>query len=102
MFHLIITIASKTPEDAVPVALALSRMRPLCLAEPGCILWEAYQSQENPGKFVLVEHWQTREHWDAHDELSAIQDIYIPEILPRIIREIHPSNPLGHARQGAA
>ncbi len=97
MFHLIVTIAVKSPEDTAPVAAALARMRPLCLAEPGCAQWEAYQSEDNPGKFVLVEHWLTRGHWEAHGELSAIQDIYLPEILPRITREIHPSRLLGHA-----
>ena len=97
MFHLIVTIVAKTPADAAPVADALARMRPLCLAEPGCVQWEAYQSQEAAGKFVLVEHWLTREHWVAHDALTAIQDIYLPEILPRVTREIHPSQLLGHS-----
>lgn len=91
MFHLIVTITAKTPADAAPVADGLTRMRPLCLAEPGCARWEAYQSQEDPGKFVLVEHWETHELWEAHGELAAIQKIYMPEIFPRITREVHPS-----------
>ncbi len=96
MFHLIVTVQAKTSADEAPVASALARMRPVCLAEPGCVSWEAYQSQESTGQFVLVEHWQTRQHWEAHDALSAIQDIYIPEILPRVTREVHPCTPLGH------
>ena len=95
MFHLIVTIQAKTAADAAPVADALARMRPLCLAEPGCVQWEAYQSEEAEGRFVLVEHWQTREHWEAHGDLPAIQQIYLPEILPRITREVHPSRRLG-------
>lgn len=96
MFHLIVTITTKIPADAPAVADALARMRPLCLAEPGCVQWDAYQSLEEPAKFVLAEHWQTREHWEAHGDLSAIQEIYLPEILPRVSREVHPSRLLGH------
>ena len=97
MFKLIVTLSANTAADIPPVADALARMRPICLAEPGCLQWEAYQSLEQPAKFVLVEHWQTREHWDAHGDVSAIQNIYLPEILPRITREVHPSRTLGHA-----
>jgi quinol monooxygenase YgiN len=96
MFHLIVTITAKTRSDVAPVAEALARMRPLCLAEPGCLSWEAYQSLDTPSKFVLVEHWASRGHWDAHGELSAIKDIYMPEVFPRIEREVHPSKALGH------
>lgn len=95
MFHLIVTIAANTPTDVAPVAAALARMRPLCLAEPGCVRWEAYQSQQESAKFVLVEHWQSRELWEAHGDLAAIQQIYLPEVFPRITREVHPSQPLG-------
>jgi len=99
MFHLIVTLQAKTITDEAPVAAALARMRPVCLREAGCVSWDAYQSQVKPGAFVLVEHWQTREHWEAHDAMSAIQEIYIPDILPRITREVHPSTALGHAAE---
>ncbi|MBI2682702.1 MAG: antibiotic biosynthesis monooxygenase [Acidobacteriales bacterium] len=91
MFHLIVTLSAKTSEDVAPVADALARMRPMCLAEPGCTRWEAYQSLEDPKTFMLVEHWQTRAHWEAHGKLAAIQTIYVPEVLPRVTREVHPA-----------
>ncbi|MEV4502105.1 putative quinol monooxygenase [Streptomyces klenkii] len=92
MFDLIVII--RVPDDAeiTQVADALARMRPLCLAEDGCVSWEAYQSHEEPGRFVLVERWASRGHWEAHDAGDAIQKIYIPEIMPRIEREVHPSS----------
>ncbi|WP_282694769.1 hypothetical protein [Streptomyces sp. CC208A] len=37
MFDLIVIIDTKTPEDIAPVADALTRMRPVCLAEDGCV-----------------------------------------------------------------
>ncbi|WP_329381910.1 antibiotic biosynthesis monooxygenase [Streptomyces sp. NBC_01351] len=101
MFDLIVIVRVPKPDDIAPVADALARMRPVCLAENGCVSWEAYQSHEDAGRFVLVERWASRDHWEAHGELSAIQDIYLPDILPRIEREIHPSVPLGTTSEGA-
>ncbi len=76
MFHLIVIISAKAPADVDPIAGALARMRPLCLAEPGCVRWEAYHSQEDPGRFVLVEHWESRELWEAHGELTALPTVF--------------------------
>ncbi|WP_311610253.1 putative quinol monooxygenase [Streptomyces hesseae] len=69
-------------------------MRPLCLAEDGCVSWEAYRSHKDVARFVLVERWASRDHCGTHDSGAAIQDIYIPEIMPRIEREVHPSAPV--------
>ncbi|MFI9046893.1 putative quinol monooxygenase [Streptomyces sp. NPDC053427] len=98
MFDLIVIIRVPDRADIALVADALARMRPLCLAENGCAGWEAYRSHEEPGRFVLVERWADRAHWEAHDAGDAIRKIYIPEILPRIEREVHPCAPVrsGH------
>ena len=34
--------------------------------EEGCISYELYQDMENPGKFVFIETWQSKEHLDVH------------------------------------
>ncbi|GGU73063.1 hypothetical protein GCM10010211_43650 [Streptomyces albospinus] len=102
MFDLIVIIRVSENTDVAPVADALSRMRPLCLAEDGCVSWEAYQSHQDPGRFVLVEHWASRAHWEAHDAGDAIQEIYIPEIMPRIEREVHPSMRVGGKHEAVA
>ncbi|MFI8511278.1 putative quinol monooxygenase [Streptomyces sp. NPDC085460] len=94
VFDLIVIVRVPDPADAEPVADALRRMRPLCLAEDGCAGWEAYRSDADPLRFVLVERWASRAHWEAHGEGAAIQEIYLPEILPRVEREVHPSTPL--------
>ncbi|MEJ8674892.1 antibiotic biosynthesis monooxygenase family protein [Chromobacterium amazonense] len=95
MFPLIVMLQVKEPAEVPAVAAALARMRPLCLAEPGCLLWEAYHSQADASLFVLVEHWQSRGHWEAHGQLAAIQTIYLPDVLPRVTRMVHPSILLG-------
>ncbi|MFJ2769497.1 putative quinol monooxygenase [Streptomyces sp. NPDC087300] len=94
MFDLIVIAHVPRADDITLVADALARMRPLCLAEDGCVSWEAYHSHEDPARFVLVERWATRGHWEAHGEGEAIQRIYLPEIMPRIEREVHPSAPV--------
>lgn len=96
MFDLIVIIRVTAAEDVPAVADALTRMRPLCLAEEGCVSWEAHHSQDDPTRFVLVERWATRELWETHGAGDAIQKIYLPDITPRVEREVHPSNLLGH------
>ncbi|MGA4850065.1 putative quinol monooxygenase [Streptomyces sp. G5(2025)] len=98
MFDLIVIVRVPETDNIAPVADALARMRPLCLGEDGCVSWEAYQSEGEPGRFVLVERWASRAHWEAHDAGDAIQKIYVPEIMPRIEREVHPSAPVSSAR----
>ncbi|AOZ50993.1 putative quinol monooxygenase [Chromobacterium vaccinii] len=95
MFPLIVTLEAITEADVPAIAAALARMRPRCLAEPGCLLWEAYHSEADPKVFVLVEHWESRARWEAHGKLDAIQTIYLPEVLPRTRRAAHPSTLLG-------
>ncbi|GAA1878710.1 putative quinol monooxygenase [Streptantibioticus ferralitis] len=67
MFDLIVILRVPETTDIDSVADTVARMRPLCLAEDGCVNWEAYQSHEDPGRFVLVERWASRAHWEAHD-----------------------------------
>ena len=92
-FHLVVDLAVIARDDIDTVAGALAKMRGICLAEPGCLRWEAMQATESPEKFFLVETWETRDHWEAHGELSAIRDIYIPVVLPRIQRLVFPTTP---------
>jgi quinol monooxygenase YgiN len=96
-FRLIVDIRVRVAAEIAHVQDALARMRVVCLSEPGCLVWEAYQSHETPERFFLVEHWASKLLWEAHGEMSAIQDIYLPEILPRINREIHPCRSMGHS-----
>ncbi|HWO67381.1 MAG TPA: antibiotic biosynthesis monooxygenase family protein [Umezawaea sp.] len=94
MFDLIVALTVTDKAEVPAVAAALTKMRQLCLAEPGCVSWEALHSTADETKFTLVERWETEALWEAHGNLSAIQDVYVPEIVPRVTREIHPSTRL--------
>lgn len=91
MLDLLVIVTVTDPAEVGTVADAFAKMRPLCLAEPGCVSWDAYHSRADRRRFVLVERWESEELWEAHGELSAIQDVYLPVILPRVTREVHPS-----------
>lgn len=94
MFDLIVALTVRDAADVPAVTDALSRMRPLCLAEPGCVSWEALHSTAEPTVITLVERWETKAHWEAHGELSAIQTVYVPDVLPFVSRVVHPSRRL--------
>lgn len=94
MFYLIVTLTARTAEAIPTIQAAIERMRPMCLAEPGCISWDAYHCTVDPRVFTLVETWENEQSWDAHGELEAIQTIYLPEILPHADRAVHPSRRL--------
>ncbi|HEX5597263.1 MAG TPA: antibiotic biosynthesis monooxygenase family protein [Micromonosporaceae bacterium] len=97
MFDLIVIVTVTNSAEVSTVAAAFEQMRPMCLAEPGCVSWHAYHSNSDPQRFVLVERWESQQAWEAHGDLDAIQKVYLPIILPRITREVHGSKRLGEA-----
>jgi len=46
---------------------AYQRLKPLVLAEPGCLQYDLFADASNENKFVLVEHWASQAALDAHD-----------------------------------
>jgi quinol monooxygenase YgiN len=95
VFDLIVTIQARSEGDVAPLGEALRRMAPLCRREPGCLSWEAYHSNADSRRFTLVERWESEELWQAHGDLPAIQEIYLPEVVPRAeARDVHPSTRL--------
>ena len=59
--------------------------------EPGCVRFEAYQSNNDPSRFLLHEHWESQAALDEHRKGLAYTQIYQPQVLPRVDREPHPS-----------
>lgn len=46
---------------------AFRELRPLVLAEKGCLQYELTQDINHPNQFVLIEKWETQVDLDAHD-----------------------------------
>jgi quinol monooxygenase YgiN len=46
---------------------AYKRLKPLVLAEPGCIQYQLLSDEHNENKFILIEKWASQAALDAHD-----------------------------------
>lgn len=94
MLYLNVWLTVTRPEDVDDVARALRQCIPLSRVEAGCVRYEIYHSQADRSKFLLVEHWETRAHWEAHRAGRAFLEYYQPHVIPKVTREPHISDQL--------
>lgn len=47
---------------------AYRKLKPIVLAEPGCLRYELLSDDTDENKFILVEKWESQAALDAHDE----------------------------------
>lgn len=92
MFYLNVWLTVKEEKEIAAVHAALVAAGKLSRTEPGCVRWEAYQSDADPRRFLLVERWETKEHWEAHRQAEAVTTIYLPKVIPFVDRDPHPSS----------
>ncbi|MBI5920188.1 MAG: antibiotic biosynthesis monooxygenase [Betaproteobacteria bacterium] len=85
---------SSLPElrELMATQVALSR------EEPGCLRFEAFESQTVPGTIIVVERWTTQAALDQHRQAKAITTVYMPKILPLVERVLHVCSALPHFR----
>jgi quinol monooxygenase YgiN len=91
MIRLNILLTAKEPESADKIKALLTEAARLSRAEPGCVRFEAYQSQNDPARFVLNEWWESQQALDVHRTAKAYTTIYQPQVLPLVTRDPHPS-----------
>lgn len=48
--------------------MAYEKLKPLVLAEPGCLQYELFSDSTDENKFILIEKWVSQEALDAHDQ----------------------------------
>lgn len=94
MVYLNIWLTVKDAADSDKVRDLLAEAAKLSRAEPGCVRFEPYQSNNDPTRFLLHEQWQSQAALDTHRTARAYTTIYQPQILPLVVREAHPSTPL--------
>ena len=46
---------------------AYEKLKPLVLAESGCLQYDLFADASDENKFVLIEHWASQAALDAHD-----------------------------------
>ena len=91
MLYLNILLTVKDAADAPKVQELLTEAGRLSRAEPGCLRFEAYQSNNDPTRFFLFERWESQAALDEHRKGKAYTTIYQPQVLPLVNREPHPS-----------
>lgn len=90
MFIINVWLTVNDPKDCDRVAELLAQMAEGVPKETGCERFVAYRSEAEPTRFLLNEHWQSRELWDAHRKDRICKELYEPLILPLVTREAHP------------
>ncbi len=90
MFIINVWLTVKDPRNCDRVGELLAQMAEGVRKEDGCARFAAYRSESEPVRFLLNEHWQSREHWEAHRGARICKEIYEPLVLPLVTREAHP------------
>jgi autoinducer 2-degrading protein len=68
------------------VARALRKMTPLVREhEPGCVLYQANRSRENPDQFLLYEVYSDEEALETHRSTPHFREIVENTILPLLV-----------------
>ena len=91
MICLHVLLKVKHADDIPAVRDWLSEQGKLSRAEPGCLRFEVYQSNNDPAQFILAERWESAAALDEHRKAAAYTTIYQPHVLPRVDRVPHPS-----------
>lgn len=67
--HLLVLIETQPGKRAMQIE-AFEALRPLVLAEPGCIQYELFADDEDENRFILVEKWASREALAVHGKTA--------------------------------
>ena len=73
----------QTSDDALETVLAsVAELRPLSLAEPGCLGYEAFQSLTDQTSLVLIERYRDDAALEAHAGSPHYQEIVVGRVRP--------------------
>ncbi|MEX6503995.1 putative quinol monooxygenase [Pseudomonas zhanjiangensis] len=64
--NLLIQIEVMPGKRAEQIA-AYTRLKPLVLAEPGCLQYQLLSDEHDENRFFLIEKWASQAALDAHD-----------------------------------
>lgn len=91
MLYVNILLTVNDENEIDEIAGLLAEQGRLSRQEPGCERFEVYHSQSDPKVFLLTERWELEEAIDVHRQARAYQEIYKPQVLPRVTRVPHVS-----------
>ncbi|KAL8383510.1 hypothetical protein RB595_010627 [Gaeumannomyces hyphopodioides] len=68
-FSVVVTAEAK-PGKADALLEIFQRVRSIVSAEPECVLFELFRTDENPNKFVWFETWTATVEWFMQDQVT--------------------------------
>ena len=86
MFCINVFLAVKDPADVDTIRGLLGECGRRSREEPGCVAFDVCQVIETPETFILCERWESEQAWMDHKERQAVQEIYLPKVLPLVER----------------
>jgi quinol monooxygenase YgiN len=63
------------------VRAVIDELRPLSLAEPGCLGYEVFESAAQPRSFLLLEHYRDAQALEDHKQSSHYQALVVGRVL---------------------
>ena len=95
MFYVNVWLAAKNREDVSKVAELLTQISRITCKEPPCKRIEVYHSEADETRFLLCEHWDSKEGWQGHRKEKVFIELYQAQVLPLVEREAHTCTLLG-------
>ena len=89
MYYLNVWLSAKDPADVEAIRKLLVEHQRLTRLEHGCVRFEVYHSEADPRRFLLHEHWASKQAWEVHRTGKAVTEIYLPLVIPKVDREPH-------------
>ncbi len=89
MIDVTVVLSAKDLQCAPELGRLLALHVNLSRQEPGCVRFEAFESQSVPGTFILIERWESQATLDVHRTAEGFTTIYVPKVLPMVDRVAH-------------
>ena len=89
MIDLTVVLSAKDLQSVAELRRLLATQAQLSRQEPGCVRFEAFESQSVPGTFILIERWESQAALDVHRTAKGFTTVYAPKVLPLVDRVAH-------------
>jgi len=95
VFCINVVLTVNDPKDVPFVREVLAQVLRGVRKEKGVERFDIYQSEANPHRFLLNQHWVDKAAWDAHIQHQTFREVYEPQVLPLVTRDPHVCISLG-------
>ena len=89
MIDITVVLSAKDISRVADLRTLLAMQVNLSRQEPGCVRFEAFESQTVSGTFILIERWESQAALDEHRKATGFTTIYAPKVIPLVDRVPH-------------